>query len=193
LETRVQQPIETARPAPAAIAEDIRIEPAMPRPAMVVAAPAEPTLAPEPTLVPEQSFIAPLPERAVVRPTRMPDVKELPLPVQNQIAVSRGAQAVPQPPASADQRRMSLMHRLASVGFGRKDEEAAEAAAPVARQAPPSPVAPSAAHAEYMRRPAQAPSRPAQGQLDPHGRAQPNRSSEEDHLEIPAFLRRQAN
>ncbi len=95
---------------------------------------------------------------------------------------------------------MSLMQRLASVGFGgRKDEEAEMAPAPApVRQMPQAPMpqaaAPSAAHAEYMRRPVQQPaSRPAQGQLDPHGRAAPTRSSEEDHLEIPAFLRRQAN
>jgi cell division protein FtsZ len=44
-----------------------------------------------------------------------------------------------------------------------------------------------------MRRPAAPVARPAQGQLDPLGRAAPNRTSEEDHLEIPAFLRRQAN
>jgi cell division protein FtsZ len=181
--------------APATIAEDIRIEPVMPRPMMVASAPVEPAMPAEPMAMPEQSFIPPAPERVLVRPTRMPDVKELPMPVQNQIAINRGAQAVPQPPASADQRRMSLMQRLASVGFGRKDEEMAEAPAPV-RAAPPAPVAapaPSAAHAEYMRRPAQAAARPAQGQLDPHGRSQPNRASEEDHLEIPAFLRRQAN
>jgi cell division protein FtsZ len=29
--------------------------------------------------------------------------------------------------------------------------------------------------------------------LDPHGRAPVNNSTEEDHLDIPAFLRRQAN
>ena len=74
------------------------------------------------------------------------------------------------------------------------------ACAPVAmaqlQPLPPLPqaAAPSPAHAEYMRRPVQQPaSRPAQGQLDPHGRVAPNRSSEEDQLEIPAFLRRQAN
>jgi cell division protein FtsZ len=44
-----------------------------------------------------------------------------------------------------------------------------------------------------MRRPAQPASRPAQGQLDTLGRAQPNRSNEDDHLEIPAFLRRQTS
>jgi cell division protein FtsZ len=36
---------------------------------------------------------------------------------------------------------------------------------------------------------------PRRGQLDDHGRlaAQPRATHEEDHLEIPAFLRRQAN
>jgi cell division protein FtsZ len=105
---------------------------------------------------------------------------------------------VPQAPSAVEQKRMSLMQRLASVGFGRKDEEAeAPAPAPMpVRQAPamPQAAAPSAAHAEYMRRPApQTAARPAQGQLDPHGRAAPARNSEDDHLEIPAFLRRQAN
>jgi cell division protein FtsZ len=104
--------------------------------------------------------------------------------------------AAPQP-ASAEQKRMSLMQRLASVGFGRKEDEVAEAPAapaPAPRPAPPVAAAPSAAHAEFMRRPAAAPAvRPAQGQLDQLGRAAPARSSEEDHLEIPAFLRRQSN
>jgi cell division protein FtsZ len=36
--------------------------------------------------------------------------------------------------------------------------------------------------------------RPAQGALDPHGRLpNPARNAEDEHLEIPAFLRRQAN
>lgn len=191
-EPRMVPVIETQRPMP--IVEDVRIEPAQPRAVMAAPIP-EPVLhQPEPAPHFEDSFIPPSPERAV-RPTRMPRIEDLPVPAQNQIAASRGVQAVPQPPtASAEQKRMSLMQRLASVGFGgRKDED--EAAAPV-RQAPMPPAAapaPSAAHAEYMRRPAQPAPRPAQGQLDQMGRAAPARQSEEDQLEIPAFLRRQAN
>lgn len=196
----LRQPLTEAprqvAPAPQPIAEDIRIEPAQPRPVMAAQPMLEPVMVEEPIRHSEESFIPPAPERAVVRPTRMPRIEDLPMPAQNQIAASRGVQPVPQPPASADQKRMSLMQRLASVGFGRKDDEA-EAPAPAPRQAPPvqaAAPAPSAAHAEYMRRPVQQPaSRPAQGQLDPHGRAAPTRSSEEDQLEIPAFLRRQAN
>ncbi len=179
----------------AGLPEDIRIAPIQPRPVMAAAAP-EPMRQPEPAPMLEESFIPPMPERSVVRPTRMPRVEDLPIPAQNQINAQRGAQAAPLPPSAADQKRMSLMQRLASVGFGRKEEEAVEPAPMPVRQAPQAPAipqAPSAAHAEYMRRPAAPAARPAQGQLDPHGRAAPNRTSEEDHLEIPAFLRRQAN
>jgi cell division protein FtsZ len=53
----------------------------------------------------------------------------------------------------------------------------------------------SPVHAEYAKRPAPPQGyRPTQGQLDPQGRVTPpQRSSEDDQLEIPAFLRRQAN
>ena len=195
----VEPPLEMRMPVSidtqprASLSEDIRIEPAQPRP--VMAAAPEPILRAEPAPMLEESFIPPMPERSVVRPTRMPRVEDLPMPAQNQINAQRGAQAAPMAPNAADQKRMSLMQRLASVGFGRKDDEAADPQPMPVRQAPPAPAipqAPSAAHAEYMRRPAAPAARPPQGQLDQLGRAAPNRTSEEDHLEIPAFLRRQA-
>src|SRR6478736_1813423 len=197
LEMRAPVNVETVRqsaPVQPSVAEDIRIEPVQPRPVIAAAPVSQPMMHEEPMMRHEDSFIAPAPERAVVRPTRMPRIEDLPMPAQNQIAASRGAQSVPQPPAQADQKRMSLMQRLASVGFGRKDEDEAQPQAPVRHAPPPmqpAAPAPSAAHAEYMRRPAVPASRPAQGQLDQLGRAAPNRSSEEDQLEIPAFLRRQ--
>lgn len=209
VQTEMSMPpvIDTQRPAPVApqqvaMPEDIRIEVAQPRPVMTAAAPEPVMMMPvEPAPMMESSFIPPAPERALVRPTRMPRIEDLPVPAQNQIAASRVAQPAPQPNV-VDQKRMSLMQRLASVGFGRKEEEAHEPAP--ARQMPQVPMAPvapqahgqsqpSAAHAEYMRRPAPPAARPAQGQLDQLGRVSPNRNSEEDHLEIPAFLRRQSN
>jgi cell division protein FtsZ len=97
---------------------------------------------------------------------------------------------------------MTLLQRLATVGFGRRDE-AAPYEPPAPQPAPPPrPVAEvprppvSAVHAEYAKRPPSGPQgyRPAQGQLDPQGRAAPPaRLAEDDQLEIPAFLRRQAN
>ncbi|MBX3538829.1 MAG: cell division protein FtsZ [Chelatococcus sp.] len=191
--------VEAAPQAPAAVVHrDVTIEPAQPRPAMA----AQPTTAPAPLeAAPHpQHFIPPQAERATIRPTRMPRVDELPLPAQNQIRATRGEPD--NRAAAADTKRMTLLQRLASVGLGRKEEPQPEPRQQ--RQAPPAgyqqqaPVQPSATHAEYGRRPApaQAPQgyRPAQGNLDQHGRApaQP-RPTEDDQLEIPAFLRRQAN
>ncbi len=59
----------------------------------------------------------------------------------------------------------------------------------------------TAANADYGKRPQQGRPqgqdaslyRPRQGDLDPHGRALPQPRTDDDHLEIPAFLRRQAN
>jgi cell division protein FtsZ len=198
METRVQPLAEAPHPVPvpvASLSDDIRIEPVQPpRPVMAAAPVIAPAVVEAPEMRFEDNFIAPAPERAM-RPTRMPRIEDLPVPAQNQINAVRGGQPGPAQPSPADQKRMSLMQRLASVGFGRKEDEAAEAPAPMpVRQAPPAPIAaaPSAAHAEYMRRPAAPVSRPAQGQLDPMGRAAPARASEDEHLEIPAFLRRQA-
>jgi len=132
----------------------------------------------------------------------------LPMPAQNQI---RARQSETAEQAAPQKQRVSLLQRLASVGLGRREEEATEARPtrpmPVAaeRAAPPMPKAqpmpplprqgePRAAEqvSEYAKRPA-AP-RPAPQGLDQHGRQAPvNNSLEDDQLEIPAFLRRQAH
>ena len=104
---------------------------------------------------------------------------------------------------------MSLLRRLASVGLGRREE----APAPQRTEAPPlqRPIARPAQQPQQQRatppqpraaQPASRPQakqeqplyRPQQGDLDQHGRAIPNQSRpQDDELEIPAFLRRQAN
>jgi cell division protein FtsZ len=113
------------------------------------------------------------------------------MPAQNQIRASRGA---PAEPHGAEKKRMTLLQRLANVGIGRREDEEAAAPPPVARPAPREAEPRIAAErrspeqvSEYARRPA-ARSLP----LDLHGRA-PGRPAEDDELEIPAFLRRQAN
>jgi cell division protein FtsZ len=143
----------------------------------------------------EEPFIAPAPEA----PVRIPRVEDFPPVVQRQIE----ARQQPQRPAHEDRGPMSLLRRLASVGLGRGHEEQApsterqpapvqrpaqKAAQAQQRQLPPQPRAPqpprqAAKDAMY---------RPAEGNLDPHGR-QPAQRPVEDELEIPAFLRRQAN
>jgi len=126
----------------------------------------------------------------------MPRVDELPLPAQNEIKAQRGELANEDHP---EKRRMSLMQRLASVGLGRRSEEAEAPRAPRTAPAMPHferPTRPSARNpegrpeeliSEYARRSA------PQG-LDSHGRPAPVHDSPgEDQLDIPAFLRRQAN
>jgi cell division protein FtsZ len=143
------------------------------------------------------AYIPPAPER-MARTPRMPRIDELPLPAQNEIRAQRGELADDHP----EKRRMSLMQRLASVGLGRRAESGVPPAAPIPRPARPvpqferPPQRPTARHpegrppepvSEYARRAA------PQG-LDPHGRNTPvHNSAEEDQLDIPAFLRRQAN
>jgi cell division protein FtsZ len=54
---------------------------------------------------------------------------------------------------------------------------------------------PNAVHAEYAKRPGASIGQPRAPQLplDQHGRIAAQPRTEEDHLEIPAFLRRQSN
>jgi cell division protein FtsZ len=169
---------------------------------MIRPIPPKPSLFPEPIRevghhepAPARAFIPPQPERTAVRTPRMPRIEELPMPAQNQLRAKRGVVSDDHP----EKRRMTLMQRLAAVGLGRK-EEAAEPPAearPLVRQQPnfdrmPARPAPRAHDSrdpvsEYAKKAA------PQG-LDPLGReaAVPN-SPEDDQLDIPAFLRRQAN
>ena len=146
---------------------------------------------------PPQAFIPPPAERPV-RAQRMPRIDELPMPAQNEIRAQRGEVADNHP----EKQRLSLMQRLASVGLGRRTDEAAETAPPAPRPARPIPQFAQAPQRPTARQPEGRPGEPVseyarraapQG-LDPHGRPAPvHNSTEEDQLDIPAFLRRQAN
>jgi cell division protein FtsZ len=149
---------------------------------------------------PADTFIPQAAERAPARTPRMPKFEDLPMPAQNEIRQARGETEEEHPQKS----RMSLLQRLANVGLGRRDEEteppiAARASGP-AMSMPPLPerkpqrsVAQQIASneppvSEYARR-------PAPHGLDAHGRPVPVAAPPQgdDHLDIPAFLRRQAN
>jgi cell division protein FtsZ len=147
-------------------------------------------------------FVPAAPDSPVVRPQRMPQIDDLPLPAQNQIRAQRGELAAETHPEA---KRRSLLERLASFGISRH-EGAATAPAPRDRQAPPvrQPAQPQTyrqpqpnpVHAEYAKRAQHppAPQRIPQPPVDTHGRAAyQSRSLEEDQLEIPAFLRRQSS
>jgi len=147
-----------------------------------------------------ETFIPQAAERAPVRAPRMPKFEDLPMPAQNEIRQARGDTEEEHP----QKVRMSLLQRLANVGLGRRDEEteppiAARASGPAMAPMPPLPerkpqrsvaqqMATHEAVSEYARRPA------PQG-LDAHGRPAPVAPTPQgdDHLDIPAFLRRQSN
>jgi cell division protein FtsZ len=181
--------------------DDVTIRPMQPKPSLFLEPSGEPKAAYEPP--PASAFIPPTPERPANRGQRMPRIDELPMPAQNELRVMRGEAPPAEPP---EKRRMGLLQRLASVGLGggrREEEAAAEPEQPRPRmgpipQAPARPTQPRPAPrppeqsrpsepvSEYARR------SPHQG-LDPLGRQAPvHNSSEEDQLDIPAFLRRQA-
>jgi cell division protein FtsZ len=128
----------------------------------------------------------------------MPKFEDLPMPAQAEIRQARGEVDDDHP-----QKKLSLLQRLANVGLGRRDEDteppiAARASGPAMSSLPPLPerkpqrsVAQQMGNdpvSEYARRPA------PQG-LDVHGRPAPVAPAPQgdDHLDIPAFLRRQAN
>ncbi len=191
VESAAHAAVAAALMAPTAI-EDVSIRPMPMKPSLFEPAPGEAAQAEPPT---PRTFIPPAPERTVARAPRMPRIDELPLPAQNEIKAQRGELGEDHP----EKRRMSLMQRLASVGLGRRTEQSEPPLAPRTAQAIPQferPIRPTARQpegrpddpvSEYARR-----SGP-QG-LDPHGRPAPvHNSAEEDQLDIPAFLRRQAN
>ena len=146
--------------------------------------------------------------KSSARAPRMPQIHELPPIAQTQIMANRAAEE-----AAPESKRTSLLRRLATVGFGgrREDMEGAPAARPASPAAPQPHLAQPHMAQPHMAQPHMAQShvppaprapaapavpqyRPAQGNLDAQGRvsAQP-RMMDDDQLEIPAFLRRQAN
>jgi cell division protein FtsZ len=174
-------------------ADDLTIRPIPQKPSLF----AEPIMQEKPMEpATPAAFIPPQAEKPAARAPRMPKVEDLPLPVQNQIRARELEEAREDP---LEKPRMSLLQRLASVGLGGRKDESEPARVPAPRQMPPL---------ERMPRPAtqRAPmpqqadpvsefaKRQAPQGLDPHGRQAPvHNHGEDDQLDIPAFLRRQAN
>jgi cell division protein FtsZ len=181
-----------AAPAQAAIHPasygDVTVRPIAQKPSLFPDPEAKPAPIHEP---PPETFIPQAAERAPARAPRMPKFEDLPMPAQNEIRQARGEVEEDHP----QKNRMSLLQRLANVGLGRRDEESEP---PVAVRSsgpamPPLPERkPQRTHqppvSEYAQRPA------PQG-LDAHGRPAPVAPAPQgdDHLDIPAFLRRQVN
>jgi cell division protein FtsZ len=185
-----------AKAAIAAAIEDVTIRPLAPKPSLFIDPPvaekrdrdtAEPA-----------AFIPPKAERIPTRGPRMPRLDELPLPAQNEIRARRGE--LP-PHEHPEKRRGSLLKRLASVGLGRRNADETIASPPMMPVTPPLPLE------RVMGRPGPRPPAESRGEpiseyarraapqgLDAHGRQSPvHNPGDEDQLDIPAFLRRQAN
>ncbi|BAF90562.1 MULTISPECIES: cell division protein FtsZ [Azorhizobium] len=173
---------------PAQVVDEVTIRAATPKPSFFV----EPEQPPAPPPVVEDEFAPYIPPQTQrPRAPRMPRVDELPVPAQNQIRAQRGE-------APVEQKRMTLLQRLASVGgLGRSHDEPE---APPARREQPSMRAPEPRGAdprmggrpgdpvsEFAKRPATRP------QAEVPSRQAPQQGHDDDQLDIPAFLRRQAN
>jgi cell division protein FtsZ len=188
----------TAAPLQPASYGDVTVRPIAQKPSLFPDHDAARVEAHEPAT--PETFIPQAAERPPARTPRMPKFEDLPMPAQNEIRQARGETEEEHPQKT----RMSLLQRLANVGLGRRDEEteppiAARASGPAMSPMPPLPerkpqrsiaqqIAATDPVSEYARRPA------PQG-LDTHGRPAPVAATPQgdDHLDIPAFLRRQAN
>ncbi|MBB3147150.1 cell division protein FtsZ [Phyllobacterium trifolii] len=149
------------------------------------AAPQAPVHQPAP-----QMQAAPAPQPAA---PRMPNVADFPPVVQAELNArdmgSRESNREPSYDSQEDRGPMGLLKRL-TAGLTRREDE-------TARLEPAQPREPAMRPVEQRRPLSQDASiyAPRRGQLDEQGRVQPQarQASEDDQLEIPAFLRRQAN
>src|SRR3954463_12238178 len=147
--SEIAEPIEAPAPVQITAIEDVTIRPITPKPTLFVERDAEEHAEiAAPPAAPEKPFIPPHAERPVSRAPRMPRIDELPLPAQNQIR-ARQAEASA---AAPEKPRQSLLQRLASVGLGRREDEARPPQA-----SPPAPVRPRGAPPHTPPPPAPAP------------------------------------
>ncbi len=181
--------------AAAAVAAALTPSPAAPKPSLF-ADPTRPAApAPAESGLPKV-FIPPQPERPANRaPRMMPTFEDMPVPGQNEYRARRGEMPEPEHP---EKRRLTLLQRLAAVGLGRRDDEPEaeqrETRAPEpARRAERPPMRPRPAEPRSGDQVSEFAKRGAPQGLDAHGRPAPlPHASEDDQLDIPAFLRRQA-
>jgi cell division protein FtsZ len=195
--TETPQSVAAAPLQPASYG-DVTVRPIAQKPSLFPDPDVKRVEAPEPPT--PETFIPQAAERAPMRAPRMPKFEDLPMPAQNEIRQARGGVEEDHPQKT----RMSLLQRLANVGLGRRDDEteppiAARASGPALSPMQPLPerkaqrsvaqqIAANEPVSEYARRPA------PQG-LDVHGRPAPVAAvpQGDDHLDIPAFLRRQTS
>jgi len=182
----------------------VRIGPFRPDPSLVAARQPEHEPAVADAEAHSQHFIPPAAERPEEAQARMPRVEDFPAVAQRQMRAQQGSEAG----AEDDRRPRGLLARLAS-GLARRDEDDHETPPrpaqnrPARREEPRSAHGGSAGALPALSAPSDfaKPPQPrrmgeaggAAGQLDPRGRPVPHDAGRDDHLEIPAFLRRQTS
>ncbi len=181
------EPVPIAEPEPIAAAAPEPIEMPLPEPVEAVASSIPAEAAPEPI---------PAPAAAAAR---LPEVEDFPPIARRQIA----AQAEEPAESPANRKRKGLFERLAGVGLGRKEGEEVQrtgepAMAPPQRRVAPPP-APRQRVAAGGGSAAIAIAEPIMEDFEEQQVAAPGQAPaasqelSDDQLEIPAFLRRQAN
>ena len=176
--------------APEPVEQQVHVAPAAP-PQSYYPAPAEPVHVEQPVRA-AGPYVPPAAEQPVRQP-RIPQIDDMPPHVQQQWHEARAAgqgNAV----SAVEARRRTLFERLTSFGAAREDGARPQVEPQMARPAPIAqpqarPAQPAPSHAEYAKRPANQPAPRA----DAYGRVAPSRPSEEEQMEIPAFLRRQSS
>jgi cell division protein FtsZ len=162
-------PKKLVQPAPMAARVAAPVQPVMQQPVQQpVQAYAHEEIEPEIQQEPVRQH--PMPTRQV----RMPAIEEFPPQVKKQIEAQQSR--IESIADHASRKKPGLFQRLASVGLGRKDDP------------PPAQREPS-----ISMQPAARPQMQARPQPQPQPPALPEQSMDDDQLEIPAFLRRQAN
>ncbi len=172
-----------ARPAPVAHHEEDDFRPVN---KLFQAPPAQPQpFATAQQVVQQHAAPREMPQQPVAAAPRMPRVEDFPPQVKAEV------EAKAHPVDHEDRGPMGLLKRLTN-GLTRREEEPARLEPAHPREPRLRQVAPEARRLAAHDAQLYAPRR---GQLDDHGRlaAQPRPSQDEDQLEIPAFLRRQAN
>ncbi len=165
-------------------------------------------------LMPEtENFVVPAAEQpqGVVQATAIPSIEEFPRPIQAEAVQTASTGHVKQAPKTdVSHGPMGLLNKLKNSFAGRENEEQQPATQAPQRTAPSAPAPVTQKPVEAAPQPAAQPAAPIpapaartddnpyapkRGQLDTMGRVAPVESpaQEDDQLDIPAFLRRQAN
>ena len=139
---------------------------------------------------PQEHHAAPVAQRPASAAPRMPDVEDFPPIAIREMQARNGSGNVEEIGLRAHKKRAGFLERLANVGLGRKEPV-------VTAGDQQEPVLPSQFGAESPQSQTRSPNQPlaTQDSRTPAGQMTPAKDPDfdEDQLEIPAFLRRQAN